>query len=536
MRLVRGGRGAVVVLAALALAAGCTSAAPEPEGGAPTTLPAQTAPVPTSASDPASDPALARFYDQEVDWVPCGEVLQCTAVTVPVDWSAPEGPTLQVAVSKVPATDPDRRLGSLVVNPGGPGASGVDFVGEDGAQAASEDVRERYDVVGFDPRGVGRSDPVDCVSDAELDTYLAEDVDTSTPAGRAEAEQRARAFAAGCAADAGALLGHVDTPSVARDMDVLRAVLGEERLDYLGKSYGTLLGAEYARQLPQRVGRVVLDGALDPASSAADVTVGQARGLESSLRAFVTACLAGEVPDCPLEGAGDVGDDPPDAAVDAGTAQVADLLRQTAEQPLPTADPARDLTQPLAATGVVTPLYDEALWPTLATALDVAFSGDGTALLALADAYAGRRPDGSYASNLLEAFTAVNCLDYPDDPDATADDALARRLLEAAPTFAETLVGDDLTCDVWPVPAVRTPAPVTAEGSAPILVVGTTGDPATPYEWAQALADELSAGTLLTYDGEGHTAYLRGSSCVDGAIDAYLLDGVLPGNDATCRS
>ncbi|MEJ5867519.1 alpha/beta hydrolase [Pseudokineococcus sp. 5B2Z-1] len=524
----RAGRAAAAPLLLAGVLAAC-SATPQPEGGPATTLPAP-GPVTATAGEPAADPALARYYEQQPAWVPCGEVRECTTVEVPVDWDEPAGEALELAVSRVPAGDPGERIGSLLVNPGGPGASGVDWVGADAAAVASEAVRERYDVVGFDPRGVGRSDPVDCLDDAQLDAYLAQDVSTATPADEEAALERARTFAAGCEADAGPLLGEIGTPSVARDLDVLRAVLGDERLTYLGKSYGTLIGAEYARAFPERVGRLVLDGALDPASTADDVALGQARGLEQSLRAFATACVGGDVDDCPL-GGGQDGEEGVQAALD----EVADLLARAGDEPLPTGDPQRPLTQPLAATGVVAALYDEGYWPTLAGALRLALDGDGSGLLALADAYSGRLPDGSYSSNLLEAFTAVTCLDYPAPlADQQSQDRLREQLEEAAPTLSGLLVGEDVTCDVWPVPPVRTPSPVDAPGAAPVLVVGTTGDPATPYAWAESLADQLDAGRLLTYDGEGHTAYLRSSECVDGAVDGYLLDGVLPGEGATC--
>ncbi|MEJ5914039.1 alpha/beta hydrolase [Pseudokineococcus sp. 1T1Z-3] len=510
----------------VALLAGCAGP-PEPEGGPAEDLPAP-GPVTQTAGEPAQDPALARFYDQELAWVPCGEVLECTTVTVPVAWAAPDGEVLELAVSRVPAGEEDDRLGALVVNPGGPGASAVDWVGTDASRVASEDVRERYDVVGVDPRGVGRSAPVDCLDDAALDAYLAEDVDTTTPEGEQRARERAEELGQGCLEDAGDLLGEIGTPSVARDLDVVRAALGEERLHYLGASYGTLLGAEYARLFPQRVGRLVLDGGLDPASSAVDVAVGQARGLEGALRAFVTACLAGELDDCPLQDAADV---------DEALGQVADLLAATEEDPLPTTDPERPLTRPLAATGVIAPLYDDSAWPDLAAALADAQDGDGTTLLAFADLYAGRAPDGRYLSNLLEVFTAVNCLDYPAPPDDPgAQEALRAQLAEAAPTFAGLLGAGDPTCSVWPVPATRTPSPVTAAGAPPVLVVGTTGDPATPYEWSRALAEQLSSGRLLTFEGEGHTAYRRASACVDGAVDDYLVDGRLPAAGAVCRS
>lgn len=515
----RRARGAVAALGAAALLAAC-GGAPEPEGGPSTQLPSP-GPVAETADDPALDPALADVYGQEPAWVPCGEVLECATVAVPVDWDAPDGELLDLAVSRVPAGDEDDRLGSVLVNPGGPGASGVDLVGADGSAAVSEAVRERYDVVGFDPRGVGSSDPVDCLDDAALDEYLATDVDTSTPEGEEEVAAREAAFARGCAEDAGPLLGEVGTVDAARDLDVLRAVLGDERLTYVGRSYGTLLGAEYLRQFPARAGRLVLDGALDPADGAAAVALAQAEGLERALTAFVTACGEGDVDGCPLEG-----------TAEEGLSTVAGLVESTRDAPLPTGDPDRPLTRPLAATGVVAALYDDGTWPLLGAALTDALDGDGSGLLQLADAYAGRLPDGTYRGNTLEAFVAVSCLDRPG---VTAEEAeeLTEQLGEVAPTLG-SLVGGGATCVDWPVPPTRTPAPVEAPDALPTLVVGTTGDPATPYVWSERLAEQLGSAALLTYDGEGHTAYLRGDDCVDGAVDAYLLDGVLPGDGATC--
>jgi pimeloyl-ACP methyl ester carboxylesterase len=303
-------------------------------------------------------------------------------------------------------------------------------------------------------------------------------------------------------------------------MDVLRAALGSQRLDYLGKSYGTLLGATYAGLFPSRVGRFVLDGALDPASSFADVSRVQARGMETSLRAYAAGCASRR--GCPLS-----------HDTDAAVAQVRGVLAAAHTSPLPTRS-RRPLTGPLATSGVLTPLYDDASWPRLDDALAAALQGDGSGLLQLADAYADRRSDGTYGSNLLEAFTAVNCLDYPVDDSVPAMRAEEAELEEASPTFGRSLAFGEVQCGVWPVPPTRTPAPISADGAAPILVVGTTGDPATPYVWAQALASELSSGRLLTWRGEGHTAYRRESACVDAAVDGYLLDGVLPGEGATC--
>ena len=502
----------------------CTSApeAPAPRGGTPTSL-SEPGPPAAVAADPAVDPALSDFYGQAPAWRDCGDDrLQCTEVTVPVDWDAPAAGSIELAVVRAPATDTDARRGSLLVNPGGPGGSGVEYVTAGAESAASAAVRAAYDLVGFDPRGVGASEPVDCLSDAEMDAYLAFTADPETPRGLAAATAEAERFAAGCAADAGDLLGNLDTISVARDLDVLRAVLGDDHLSYLGYSYGTLIGAEYAELFPQRVGRVVLDGAIDPALTLDDVSLGQAVGREGALRAYVAACVAGESGgECPLRG-----------TVEQGLAQVGGVLQAAQERPLRT-DSGREVTGSLALLGVIRPLYDDASWFALDEALAGALNGDGTRLLELADSYAERRPDGTYASNLLEVFNAVNCLDYPADDDPASMAQRAARIETAAPTVGPYFGYGDVVCGAWDAPAVREPRPVRAAGAAPILVVGTTGDPATPYEWARSLADQLESGRLLTFEGEGHTAYQR-SECVTAAVDGYLVDGVLPGEDATC--
>lgn len=512
--------------ASLALVAGCAGSGPRlPDGaGPPTTLATPGVEV-TGVDEAATDPALASFYSQDVDWSDCAEARECAGVTVPLDWGVPSGPTIEIAVVRRPASG--ERIGSLLVNPGGPGASGFDLVGRHGDQLTSEQVRERYDLVGFDPRGVGRSAPLDCIPDRELDRRRGfdpkADLEADEAAAVAEMAVTARRFAAACATDAGPLLAHLDTLSGARDLDVLRAAVGDERLTYLGYSYGTLLGALYAQEFPQRVGRLVLDGAIDPASSDGDVVLGQAVGMESALRAYATACLAGDTSDdCPLRG-----------SVDEAMQQVADVLERADDSPL-RAQGGREVTGGLAFTGVIAPLYDDASWPELDGALAAALGGDGTGLLVLADRYSDREPDGSYSSNIEEVFAAVNCLDYPVDDSPEAMRAAAEELEEAAPLLGGFMSYGEVQCGQWLVPAARTPAPVRAAGAPPILVIGTTGDPATPYAWAEALAGQLESGRLLTYEGEGHTAFGRGSRCVDDAVDAYLLDGVLVGEGAVC--
>ena len=512
----------VLAVAGMSLLAGCSWSGLG-SSGVRSPVPEPTLTVPVGA-EPATDPAYARFYGQTPDWRSCGSDAECGTVEVPVDWQDPGGASLDLALSRYPASG--QRSGSLLLNFGGPGSSGAEVVERYGSGLTTQRVREHYDLVGFDPRGVGGSSGVDCLSDRELDEYRAFDtsveLEDEPEAALAEMRMVAAEFAAGCARDAGSLLAHLDTGSAARDMDVIRDALGQERLNFLGYSYGTLLGATYADELPQRVGRFVLDGALDPASSGTEVVAGQAAGIERALTSYLRACLDGDVGDCPFEGT-------PEQALP----EVAAVIAAADEEPLPT-DGDRDLTVGLAFTGVIAPLYDESSWPALTTALTQALAGNGTELLALADGYSQRQDDGSYSSNIEEAFTAVNCLDYPVDDRPGAMDASALDIQRAAPVLGRYMTYGEVLCGAWPVPAVRTPAPVDAAGSPPILVIGTTGDPATPYVWARALAHQLESGVLLSYEGEGHTAYGRGSDCVDDVVDDFLVDDAVAPDGTRC--
>jgi pimeloyl-ACP methyl ester carboxylesterase len=445
-----GGRSSAVVIVAgtLALAA-CTSASTAHPGGA--------------AAEPTSDaPAgLADFYAQRLDWSACGEAAECARLDVPLDYDDPAAERITLAVKRVTAEDTGARIGSLVLNFGGPGAPGVDFVVMFADQILSPGLARSYDVVSFDPRGVGASTPVDCVDDAGVDVIRSSDYDRSTESGLAAYTAAARAFAEACAQHTGPLLGEVDTVSAARELDVLRAVLGDQKLTYFGYSYGTFLGATYG--------------------------------------------------------------------------QIQVMLDTAEASPLPT-DDGRLLTRKLATTGVILALYDQQLWPMLNNALRLAIEkNDGSELISLADAGAQRQgDDGSYPNNLVEVQMAINCLDFPMDFTAAEVAAEAARLLRVSPTFGEYLGYGETICQVWPHQAQRERQPLTAPGAAPILVVGTTGDPATPYAWSQALADQLQSGHLLTWKGVGHTAYGRSNDCIRDAVDTYLLDGALPEEGTTC--
>ena len=470
---------------------------------------------------PAGLEALAPFYGQRLQWSDC-EGAQCARLRVPLDYARPGGDTIEVAVVKVAAKRESKRIGSLVVNPGGPGGSGVDY-----ARAADfivgAGVRQSYDVVGFDPRGVGRSAPVDCVTDKLLDTFLGSD---PTPDDEAEQQQfaaTARGFAEACGRTAGPLLGHVSTVEVAKDLDVLRAALGEEKLTYLGKSYGTYLGATYADLFPATVGRMVLDGVVAPDLTSEEVNLGQAKGFELATREWAAFCV--EQGECPLGG-----------SVDRVMEGLRTFLKSVDGSPLPrTGDNAVPrLTEGWASLGIAAAMYDQGAWQTLVDAMRQAVGGDGTALMQLANQYADRNPGGQYAGNIMEVIYAVNCLDKPEDDDVAEHARLAEESLAEAPTWGPFLMWSSLVCGSWPVEPTNAPKTISAEGADPVVVIGTTRDPATPYEWAVRLRKQLAKASLITFDGDGHTAYTRSNSCVDQAVDAYYLEGTQPRDGLRC--
>ncbi|MGP3686960.1 alpha/beta hydrolase [Streptomyces sp. IBSNAI002] len=479
----------------------------------------------SASAQPSPDPAALRpYYEQKLSWRDCGVPgFQCATMKAPLDYAnAGSGQDVDIAVARRQATGPGKRLGSLVVNPGGPGGSGIGYLQAYAGIGYPAAVRGQYDMVSFDPRGVDRSSPVECLTGPAMDKYTQVDQTPDDAAEQALLVAAFKEFAAGCQAHSQRVLPHVSTVDAARDMDLLRAVLGDEKLTYVGASYGTLLGATYADLFPGRVGRLVLDGAMDPSRPALDLNRDQTAGFETAFTAFAKDCAKQD--GCPL-GTG---------APDAVAARLNEFFRKLDAQPVPTGDDARPLGEALATTGVIAALYDESAWPQLREALTSAMDGDGAGLLSLADSYYERSPDGTYA-NLMSANAAVNCLDQP--PAFTGPDAVRSALPsfeKASPVFGKGLAWASLNCTYWPVKAAGTAKPLAAKGAPPILVVGTTRDPATPYKWAEALADQLESGTLLTYDGDGHTAYGRGSDCVDTAINSYLLEGKVPQKGKKC--
>lgn len=474
----------------------------------------------TPSSDGATGATGTAGSSEETDTA----TFSCAVITVPLDYANPKGETISIAVKKRAATG-GHAQGALFINPGGPGDSGVSFA-ERAGNAFSPDLLEAYDIIGFDPRGVGSSTAITCSSDDDSSSGTAEPSAEAASGGDSYEEwaestrQSFQELTEKCAANTepAALLDHVDTVSAARDLDILRAVAGQEKLNYLGFSYGTYLASVYAETFPGNTGRMVLDGAIDPSLSLAEQGLGQAKGFEQALRTYVDYCQNST--GCPLSG-----------GTDAGVQQIRDLITSANSTPLATGDPNRTVTGADIVTALSEYLYTtEQNWEPLNKALDQAINHrDGSAFAASEEQDTSSKDDGG------GAFQAVTCLDYPVEGDKTTWAAQYEQARREAPVFGNTAVGMDLVCSVWGHNGTRKPTQIHAHGAAPILVVGTTGDPATPYAWSKSLAEQLDSGQLLTWEGNGHTAYGGDAPCVNDAIDAYLLSGTMPKEGLTCH-
>ncbi|NGO73076.1 alpha/beta hydrolase, partial [Streptomyces boncukensis] len=452
-----------------------------------------------------------------------GTEWECATLTVPVDYAAPRGATLGVAVVRAREREGGGgggRIGSLLFNFGGPGGSGVAAL-----PAFARDYRalhQRYDLVSFDPRGVGRSEGVVCLDGEQLDRYFAADWTPDTAAEEKRLFRRQDRFAQACERRAGRLLPHLTTENTARDMDLLRAVLGDDKLHYFGISYGSELGGVYAHLFPRRVGRAVLDAVADPGATPAEGSLGQTAGFEKALDSYLKDC-ARQDGQCPVSA------DPAEAK-----REITELLARLDAEPLPTGGP-RKLTEALAESGIAQALYSERLWDALSQGLDEALrDGSGSTLLLLADSLNGRNQDGGY-STLQTSLTAINCADTAKR--YTAQDIKARlpAFTRASGVFGPASAWGLAHCRNWPATGRRTAPDVSAPGAPPIVLVGNTGDPATPYEGARRMARALGGSArLLTYKGEGHGSYDTGDSCVRKAVDGYLLDGRAPKDGTVC--
>jgi pimeloyl-ACP methyl ester carboxylesterase len=509
------------LLALSMVLAGCTSFSgafdEEPTSTAGPTTPAEpeVAEIEWTDCDPQIQPLIAERPGSDRDLA-----FECGTTEVPISYDEPEGATLPLFLVRAVFGGQTERIGSLMVNPGGPGASGADAaIGL--ALTMPEEVLQRFDVVGFDPRGVGLSTPVECIPDAMKEEIVAAEPRPVTEAQIDEAFQLADEVAEGCAEEYGDALGTFNTVDTARDMDRLREALGDEQLTYLGYSYGTTLGSTYAELFPDDVRALVLDAAVDPDREPVADAEQSAASFEAGFDAFAENCV-GLIAGCP------VGADP--------RAFLENLLTTAAQTPIPSRDPqdaqdARTATPGVIMTGVAAALYDTASWPQLAQSLAAAAKGDSAGLFSLADAYSGRLEDGSY-SNRFDANVAINCADTDETVEPEQVRELAAEWNEQYPLFGAGSAIGLYTCSVWE--AERTPVPERdAEGSAPILVVGNSGDPVTPLPGAVDLAEDLESGVLLTWQGNGHTAYPK-TDCVTAAVNAYLIELAAPLDGLTC--
>ncbi|GHF20185.1 alpha/beta hydrolase [Pseudolysinimonas yzui] len=478
-----------------------------------------------TSTDEEVEPGLEAFYQQELTWYDLGNRVDETTVTVPLDWDDPAGETIEIAIARHNATG--EPMGSMLMNPGGPGGSGYDFVAYSAAYIVTEDVLAGYDIIGFDPRGVGQSSPIVCTDGAEKDELLygTFDADYGTQAWIDELTVRETDWIDACVENTGDLLGNLDAASVARDMDVIRAVLGDEKLTFLGYSYGTYLGAVYAELFPEKVGRMVLDGAVDPLVGDLDALATQMAGFESAYRSFLEYCF--DSSDCPFSG-----------SVESAMQQTENLILDVGDDGL-TSNDGRVLDVATIGTGLINNLYAEFLWSGLVQMLADLDAGDAQSTFDSADEYNSRVASGIYDGNGYEIYTAVTCNEGTLGTDGVTPLEGLAVIDQRAPylgfaTALDDYVALDVTCSNWPFPVAEMPAQYDAEGAPPILVVGTTNDPATPYAQAVSLAQQLSSGVLITYDGEGHTIYAQGVSCVDDAVDAYFLRGDVPSADPMC--
>jgi pimeloyl-ACP methyl ester carboxylesterase len=467
----------------------------------------QVSPAPTESVS-SGVPALDSYYSQVLKWKDCKEGFDCSTLSVPLDYSHPAGAAISISVIRLRASN---SVGSLLLNPGGPGGSGIDYV-RAAPYVVSHNLIRRYDIVGFDPRGVGKSTPVHCLTDAQTDTLIAAD---GSPDNQSEINRLVELnmkFAKACQHKSPNLYRFVDTVSAARDIDILRSALGDTKLNWLGKSYGTFLGATYAELFPKRVGRMVLDGVIDPKLSNEQISYRQALGFEDALQRFIA--------DCPSHG-----DCPLDSSSTSAYQQIVNLLASLDEQPAKLKN-GRTFTQAMALVGILGSLYDKQYgWPQLRSDLSGALKSSFDGLAASLDFYISRGSDGKYSDNSNDAIAAVNCLDRPDRASVAQTVGLVESWRKDAPLFGEYLAWSNLSCTYWQTPATNTAHAISAKGSPNILLVGTKHDPATPYAWAQSLARQLSDSTLLTFDGDGHTAYMQGSPCIDKVVDRYFLTG-----------
>ncbi len=500
-------RGLAVGAVAALLIAGCSS----------TNTTAPSAPPNQSTSTQAG---LEFFYNQQIDWRNCGDA-DCTTFEVPLDYQDPQGDRVTLSMTKVRARG--ESIGSLFVNPGGPGGSAFEY-----AKAAdyivTDQIRESFDVVGVDPRGVGQSDTIRCLTDQQIDALISADGSPDTELEESRLILDAGFIGRACESSGDPLIAHMSTVEVAKDMDIARALVGDPVMNLLGKSYGTAIGTTYIELFPDRVGRIVLDGVLPTYLTQLEITRTQAEEFEVLLGYFVSDCL--QQSDCPLTG-----------SVDQGVQQIRAFLLDLDSEPL-VGENQRELTESLATYAILSYLYfPQYDFPDLRAALNAAMTqGDPNELLTLLDQRISRAPDGRYTDNSTDAFYAVSCLDFPVTQSIDQVREFANQLAISAPTFGESLGWGVLSCKDWPY-AAQQAIKISPSTSAPVMLLATENDPATPAKWAQEVATKLGNAELVLWEGGyNHTAYFEGSDCVTDRVDAYLLEGTIaPGTTTTCK-
>jgi pimeloyl-ACP methyl ester carboxylesterase len=456
------------------------------------------------------------FSEQQISWEPCDFGFECSAVAVPLDHLNPSGEIFEIALIRRVGTE---GLSPLLLNPGGPGASGVDYVRDNYESIGTKQLRDNFQLVGFDPRGVGRSAPVTC-NDLELKdkVYFSE---SGYPVGSEEDLRISREvlskFSASCQ-QSGFDVAYFATQQAARDMDLIREAIGVEKLDYLGFSYGTELGATYIALFPERVGKFVLDGPVDPTLDPGQILANQVQGFDNALRRYLSDCIG--APECPAS-----------ETVKDGLDKISDLLKTLETSKLPTSY-NREVGITAALYGVVAALYAEDSWPYLSQALNEAFDGDGSTLLLLADFYNDKDPSGGYLSNISEANLAISCADSRVDLESAA--SISEAIRDASEVFGDYFAYPELSCLGWPEGKSKVDLNYEVNLETGPLVIGTTGDPATPYSQAVSLAKLLSGATLLTFEGEGHTAY-GANKCVNQYVEDYLLGANLTSSELRCE-
>ena len=476
----------------------------------------------------APDPQLQKFYDQRVKWAKCDrsvttdKELECGKVEVPLDYANPAGRTLQLQMARKKA-DSSRPQGSLFTNPGGPGQSGVESLSGLVNGAIGRPVQKVYDVVSFDPRGVAASAPIRCSTDGQKDQWRSQDPTGDPEKDKQQAKEQSAQFGKQCLDKDADLVRHMDTLSAAKDLDVMRAAVGDKKLNYVGYSYGTLLGSTYLGEFPKQAGRMVLDGVVDPKADMADLSLGQAEHFEKSLAKFADEC--GDYANCPLKSKNAKG----------RLKEIDSFLKSLRGNPLRTAQADRPLTQSLAVEGTVAPLYNYESWPTLVDALDRAIRlHDGTQLQYLADFYASRHSDGKYADNSFDAMSVINQLDYPIVGDPQQWDHQAKKLDQVAPIIGATFKYGPYAAQASPIKPAGNPEP-TFEGVPKVVLIGNKNDPATPYKFAQSLHKQIPGSSLITLDSWNHCGYTGISKCVSKAVEGYLIEGEQPKTEVSCK-